>query len=181
MLYPISKSDLGPMFEARNHDNIRSWCRQVGLLNFDNHVDWYEKQRKDSSIKMFSIKVNNIFIGVCGLTSIDLINRHAEFSLYIIPSEQRKGYAREALKKLLYFGFYELGLNLIWGETFDTNPALKLFLETGFSIEGKRRDFYFKNGHFIDAHLVSIKRSEYDAIFVSPSFDSSSGDTVCLN
>lgn len=181
MLYPISKEDLRPMFEARNQESIRKWCRQVGLLNFDNHIDWYEKQRKDASIKMFSIKVDDKFLGVCGLTSIDLINRHAEFSLYIIPSEQRKGYAREALKKLLHFGLYELGLNLIWGETFEGNPALRLFLDTGFSIEGKRRDFYFKNGQFIDAHLVSIKRSEYDAIYIAPSFDSSSGHTVCLN
>lgn len=189
-LLPISKDDLKPMFQARNHDSIKKWCRQVGVLNWDNHCEWYEKQRKDPSIKMLTIgkgtydsyhEIAYDFIGVCGLTSIDLINRHAEFSLYIIPSEHRKGYASLALKELIKFGFNELGLNLIWGETFDGNPALNLFKEIGFKIDGTRRDFYYKNGQFIDAHLVSIKRSEYDSILIAPSFDSPNSHTICLN
>ena len=36
-----------------------------------------------------------------------------------------------------------------------------LFKDVGFKEEGKRRDFYFKDGEFIDAHIISIKRKEF--------------------
>lgn len=168
-LEPISKNNLAEMFECRNQYGIRKWCRQIGLLNYDNHLDWYESQRKNKSIEMMTIYneelnshglLSSSFIGVCGLTSIDLINRHAEFSLYISTKHQGKGYAKKALKQLLLFGFDELNLNTIWGETFEGNPAIELFKKVGFKLEGTRRSFYFKEGRYLDAHLVSIKKEE---------------------
>lgn len=100
-------------------------------------------------------------IGVCGLTSIDMEARKAEFSLYIGPEHQGKGYGSEALKLLLYHGFLNLGLNQIWGETFDKNPAAKMFEELGFKKDGTRRQFYMKSGKLIDCHLYSILRDEW--------------------
>jgi RimJ/RimL family protein N-acetyltransferase len=100
-------------------------------------------------------------LGVCGLTSIDLYNRHAEFSLYIAPQLQGDGLGTRALKTLLAYGFKTLGLNSIWGETFQGNHALKMFEQMGFKIEGSRRDFYFRDGKYIDAVLVSMQASEF--------------------
>ena len=52
-------------------------------------------------------------------------------------------------------------LNVIWGETFEGNHAYDMFLKLGMKHEGTRRQFYFKEGKHIDAHLVSITRQEF--------------------
>ena len=100
-------------------------------------------------------------MGVCGFTSIDHFNRRAEFSLYIAKEHQKHGYGAEALRVLFNHGFLDLGFNCIWGETFEGNPATKTFEKIGMKREGTRRQFYFKNGKMIDAHIYSVLGSEW--------------------
>ncbi len=153
--------NIAPSFEWRNNFSIWRWCRQNDVLNFKNHLDWFDKIAKEASIKMYGIYDGPRFLGVCGLTDIDRLNQRAEFSLYIAPEHQRKGYAKSALKTLLSHGFMNQNLNVIWGETFEGNPAYDMFLKLGMKHEGTRRQFYFKEGKHIDAHLVSMTRQEF--------------------
>lgn len=150
-------------FRWRNDERISKWCRQYDALHFLNHENWFESQASDKSISMYAIQAgSDPIVGVCGLTSIDLINRRAEFSMYIGPEHQGNGYGEAALRALIHKGFYSYGLNSIWGETFDGNHAIKMFKRVGMKLEGTRRESYYRDGRFIDAHLVSILRSEYD-------------------
>lgn len=112
---------------------------------------------------MYSILADDKLAGVCGFTSIDLVNRRAEFSIYIDPKLKGGLLGTRSLKTLLAHGFKNFGFNSIWGETFEHNPAAKLFEKLGFTTEGRRRDFYFRDGKFIDAILVSIKAEEWVA------------------
>ena len=163
-LGPILKEYSAQLFSWRNDENIFKWCRQVDLLTEVGHEKWMQSHQLDKSIKMYAIlNERSDLIGVCGLTDIDLINQRAEFSLYIGPEFQRKGYAKEALELLIETGFSRYPLKTIWGETFDKNPAYDMFLKIGFKLEGTRRNFYFKDGHHINAHLVSITREEFNA------------------
>jgi diamine N-acetyltransferase len=100
-------------------------------------------------------------VGVVGLTGVDLVNRRGEFSCYIDPDKQGMGFGTRALKVLFAYGFDVLGLNLIWGETFQDNPAAKVFEKLGMTKHGVRPDFYFREGKFIDAHLYGLRRSEW--------------------
>lgn len=102
--------------------------------------------------------------GVVGLTDIDYVNSRAEFSCYVDPDLQGRGLGRAALLALFKHGFEDLGLNSIWGESFDGNPALKLFESLGMKKDGIRRNFYYRGGRFIDAHLISITRDEFVAL-----------------
>jgi len=156
----ISEGDLEQLRTWRNDRHINQYCRQVGLISESDQAYWHSV--KDPTIRMFAVKQSvGTLIGCCGLTSIDHINRRAEFSLYIGTEHQGLGYGKKALKTLLKFGFHDLGLNTIWGECFDGNIALDMFTGLGMKLEGTRRQFYFKDGAFIDAHLVSITQSEY--------------------
>jgi diamine N-acetyltransferase len=103
-------------------------------------------------------------VGICGLTSIDHVGRTAEFSILINSVFRRKGLAGKALKTLLWHGFSDLNLNLIWGETFVGNPAISLYERLGFTKEGTLRERYFKEGAYIDTHVYSIKRDEFIAL-----------------
>lgn len=159
-LGPISPSMADTMRDWRNDIRIRSWCRQIGVLSEFDQDRWMQAQSNDKTLRMFSVHHNRDFVGVAGLTSIDMVNRRAEFSLYIGPNSHGLGFGKRALRTLCRFGFEELGLNSIWGESFEGNPAIKMFYDVGFVKEGVRRQFYFKGGMFIDAVLVSIQRHE---------------------
>lgn len=159
----------------RNDYEIWKWCRQNDFISDVEQASWFKRQSEDPTIKMYKIvmsfnvqrvdenkKQKKILpIGVCGLTSINMTNRNAEFSLYIAPAYQGNHFGPQALKCLLTHGFSNLGLYTIWGEVFEGNPALDSFLSIGFQKEGLRKCFYYRDGKFLDAHLISINATEW--------------------
>jgi RimJ/RimL family protein N-acetyltransferase len=156
--------------EWRNRPEIWKWCRQNSLIDSLNHERWLIEQAQDKTIKMFGIMSREEEVGVCGFTSIDMLNRNAEFSLYISPSKQRKGYGKRALQTLLRHGFEDWGFNRIWGETFDGNPAMRTFVDLGMTCEGTLRQNYFRKGKFVNSFIVSILAREFK-IPTTPTLD----------
>jgi ribosomal-protein-alanine N-acetyltransferase len=154
-------TDLQQTFDWRNDHDVWKWCRQNEPLHQLRHETWFQRQSDDNSMSMFGIEVATTLVGVCGLTSIDRTNQSAEFSCYIAPKERGRGLAKEALQGLFSHGFDNLNLNHIYGETFDGNPAARLFERLGMKKEGTRRQFYFREGLHVDAHIYSILLSEY--------------------
>jgi RimJ/RimL family protein N-acetyltransferase len=179
-LAAISRVDLPKLLEWRNDYRIWQWCRQNDLINELSHEAWFEWQAKDPATRMYKLLLKTSgaanVIGVCGLTSIDWQNRRAEFSLYIGPQFQRLGAGKMGLSLLLCHGFDNLGLNLIYGETFDGNPAAKMFEKLGFAKEGTRRNFYWRDGKYVDAHLYSLTREEWSELRNGPSSNSAGAD-----
>jgi diamine N-acetyltransferase len=165
-LGPLKDHNMDKYMDLRNDYRIWKWCRQNDLLQMGVHAAWYASVTADTTHrKMYEVLNTRCeLVGICGLTDIDMTNRRAEFSLYIAPAHQRKGYARGALQTLFTHGFMNLGLNSIWGETFDGNPALELFKSLGMVYEGTRLQFYYRDGDFIDAHLISLCRRDFDHI-----------------
>jgi RimJ/RimL family protein N-acetyltransferase len=147
--------------EWRNDYDIRRWCRQNSMISRAEHEDWLRRQHEDPSIKMFGISNGVKSVGVCGFTSIDRLNRSAEFSLYISMNHKGEGYGINALRTLCAHGFRDWGFHRIWGEVFDGNPALKTFLDAGFHQEGVLRQAYFREGKFIDAHRIAVLAEEW--------------------
>jgi len=166
--YPDQKVYLGadiPVMARywRNSRGIFKWCRQYTLRSEEEQSQWLKSIQGNETVKMFSIKDvgGQNDVGVCGLTSIDKQNQKAEFSLYIAQEYQRRGYAKSALYTLLRHGFFDMNLNRIWGETFEGNPAIKLFHKLGMITEGTMRETYYKEGNWLDSHIVSILRKDF--------------------
>lgn len=164
-LAPLDSTDCAAIRAWRNDYQIWRWCRQSDFISDVEQSAWFERQAKDPSIKMYKVvRLHGgtpITVGVCGFTSINMLSRHAEFSLYIAPEFQGKGYGRTALALLLMHGFTNLGFNMIWGEVIAGNPALNMFAAIGFKGDGLRRQFYWKDGAVHDAHLISMTVREY--------------------
>lgn len=163
----INRENLEVCRYWRNDSQIFRWCRQIDLISEIAQERWFEKISSDPQISMYSLFTDNggnmlTNVGICGLTDIDLHNRRAEFSLYIAPEFQKRGFAEKGLKTLFHHGFRNLGLRSIWGETFEDNPANHLFRKLGMKEDGIRRQFYFKDGKFWDANLYSMLSSEFE-------------------
>lgn len=162
MLRRIRESDLESLFAYRNDPAVAQWCRDSAPLHYEGHKAWYLAQTKNPKVSLFAIDDGPPACGVCGLTDIDLVHRRAEFNIYVGKEHQGKRLGRDALIALFRYGFYTLGLNRIYGETFEGNPALILFKRLNMTEEGLRRDFYYRDGRFINAHLISISRESFD-------------------
>lgn len=151
--------------EWRNNYSIYRYCRQNDLIPVAAHNRWAENLSERDKMYLVCVEGNteNTFfpVGVCGLTNMDLINRRAEFSLYIRPGEHRKGNGALALKTLFSHGFNSYGLEVIWGETYSHNPAQHLFEKLGMHLDGIRRRFYFRDGQWVDAKLYSLLKDEW--------------------
>lgn len=149
--------------QDRNESEVWKFCRQHTLISLNEQTRWHERQSLDPSIKMFGIYRDPFprQIGICGFTSIDYLNRNAEFSLYIRKDARGCNYGENALKSLVRHGFEDWGFNRIWGEVFDFNEAGKsIFNKIGFRKEGTLRETYWKKGRFIDSDIISILARE---------------------
>ncbi len=161
-LGPLDSSDCERIRAWRNDPRIWRWCRQHDWISDANQDHWFKRQTADPTIKMYALMGNCRIVGVAGLTSIDAVNRRAEFSLYVGPEFHGLGYGADGLMALFDHGFHELNLHQIWGECFSGNDvALKLFKKMGMREDGIRRDFYFKNGAYTDCQLISILATEW--------------------
>jgi RimJ/RimL family protein N-acetyltransferase len=102
-------------------------------------------------------------IGNISLTSINWINRSAEYSIFIGEKEEwGKGYASDASRLILDYGFKELNLHRIHLTVKINNlRAIKLYENLGFIEEGVLRESVYKNGKYTDMMCMAILKSEY--------------------
>jgi len=162
------------MRKWRNDYHIYKWCRQVSILSEEDQYRWQDTIRDNPTIKMYCIQVLDLGlshleeeclvpVGVCGLTSINLIARHAEFSIYIGKEYQKKGYGQKALYTLIRHGFEEFNLNKIWGDVFVGNPGKKMLRNLHFKFAPGHEEHYFKNGQYINTELAYLFKRDFDA------------------
>lgn len=92
---------------------------------------------------------------------IDKVFPRAEISYWIRIENRNKGYATEAVKAMIEYGFDTLSLNRIQGMHFSNNPASGRVLEkAGMVYEGALRQYIGMNGVFYDCRMYSILRSD---------------------
>ena len=126
---------------------------------------WFKKVIADNSRKEFFIclRDNNIPIGFTSLKNIDLTNSKAELSMLIGEKQfWGKGYAKEARRLIVSYGFSKIGLNKIytynWVENF---KIIGLNKKLGFKVDGVLRKEIFFNGAFRDMAVMSVLKDEW--------------------
>lgn len=88
--------------------------------------------------------------------------------IYIADEKLRcKGYGKEAMLAVMKYCFEELGLERLYLDHYTGNPAAGLYISLGFKYEGVLRSNCRKNGKLYDVHLMSMLKSEYEAIYCS--------------
>jgi RimJ/RimL family protein N-acetyltransferase len=167
-LTAVEKADLEPLMNWRNKPEFRRYFREYRELNMAMQEQWFEKLLNEHNCIMFSIRMldGGELIGCCGYVYINWIHRHADLSLYIGWNDSyidELGYAEDACRVLLDYGFRELSLNKVWTEIyeFDENK-LKLYNKFNFSRDGCLRQNYYYNGRWWNSNILSILSSEHD-------------------
>jgi RimJ/RimL family protein N-acetyltransferase len=103
-------------------------------------------------------------VGAIGLT-IDSAYRKAELGYWVGVPYWNRGYATEAARAILEYGFRNLDLNRIAAQHLARNPASGRVMEKiGMSREGTLRQATMKWDRFEDLHVYSILSSEWHAL-----------------
>jgi len=102
-------------------------------------------------------------IGQISIHDIDHLNRHAFLGIMIGETEHHgKGYGTEAVRLILDYGFNQLNLHNIMLSVHEDNLAgIACYKKIGFKESGRRREWIFKNGKYIDVIYMDILESEF--------------------
>lgn len=110
------------------------------------------------------LRAGGELVGCIGLVPVHE-HRHAELGYWIAKGHWGRGYATEAVRRVLAFGFDQLGLHRIHAGYYSHNPASgRVLAKTGFRHEGCRRQFVFRIDRFVDLELVGLLRSEWGGV-----------------
>ena len=131
-----------------------------GLL--DKYIGSYE--REDYYRWAVIEKASRECIGQIAYFLVDSKNHFAEIEYCIGSAFQCKGYATEATKAVIDYGFNEINLHKVQICTKTINaPSKRVIEKCGFTYEGTLRDYFYMNGEYVGRLYFSILRSEYEA------------------
>lgn len=91
-------------------------------------------------------------------------HRHAELGYWLGVPYWGRGYATEAAREMLRYGFEDLRLHRIFASHFKNNPASgRVLRKLGMRYEGCQREHIRKWDQFLDSELYGILRQDWDA------------------
>jgi ribosomal-protein-alanine N-acetyltransferase len=103
-------------------------------------------------------------IGNCGVRMASPDAHEGDIGYELSPQHWGKGYATEAARAIVGFGFTELKLHRIWAECVADNTASARVLEKlGMRLEGRLRHKEYYKGRWWDKLLFGILEDEWRA------------------
>ena len=107
-------------------------------------------------------KKTGFCIGQIAFFLVDSNNHFAEIEYCVGVDFQRRGYATEATKAVVDYGFNKIRLHKIQICHRSNNmPSRRVIEKCGFTYEGALRDYFFIGGNYYDRLYYSILREEY--------------------
>lgn len=167
ILRPVEDKDWKAVFEYASDPETAeytSWEAHKYPEESKQHVAFIRKRYKANKPSNWAIvrKSDNKMIGMCGYVSEYRAHKLGEMGYVIRKDCRNMGYATEAAKKAVEFGFKELGYNRIEAYCDAENTASAKVLEKcGMKFEGTFRQSVWKGGRFRDKMCFAVLAEEY--------------------
>jgi diamine N-acetyltransferase len=169
VLRPYSRDDVSCMTKWLNDPDtikyIASRC-MYGAFR-ESMEEAYDTLKKFSNSKIFIIEtLDNKVIGMINLNTISWEWRNSEIGVLIGEKDNwGKGYATDAMRVLLVFGFNRLNLHRIYLHVSEANVgAIRCYEKLGFKKEAILREAEYRCGKYENAVLMGILQEEFKQI-----------------
>lgn len=131
--------------------------------NADEWFNEIQKVQGYTHIRLGIFLPDDIVIGDIALQDLDWQNRSCTLGYGLTKLEYRnKGYATDAVKTILQYGFCHLGLERISSSTQENNIGSQRVLEKcGFTLEGRERKAKYFAGRRHDRLIYGLLADEY--------------------
>jgi len=119
--------------------------------------------KEKSGVKWgIELKETGTIIGTIGIQEWSIEHKRANISYALFPENWGKGYASEAIDKVISYGFQELGLERIGAVVFIENEASNnLLTKIGFQKEGVLKNYMYQNSVAHDTNIYSLLKNNY--------------------
>lgn len=137
-------------FPYASHSTER-WVESLDGNNLKSHV--FAIEGPDSRL-----------IGTANLVNIDWRNRNAEHGITLGDKDVRgKGYGLDTVMAIMRYAFDHLGLERLDTDMIETNTrSINFYTKScGWELEGRKKNWHFRNGRFLDKVIVGITRQQY--------------------
>jgi ribosomal-protein-alanine N-acetyltransferase len=166
MLREFTSGDLAGSLPIVGDDEVTNW------LSFDSRDEGQARVMLDGIVTRARQQPRTEYYlavalpadrAVIGFARLDLAGvRAAKLGFAIRRSAWGRGYATDAARTLITFGFGELGLHRISAAAGPDNAgSLAVINRLGMTCEGRIRDHVFTNGAWRDSLLYSLLASEW--------------------
>lgn len=167
ILRAMSTRDSADMFDYSSRGELTKyllWSPHNTVNYTREYLSYIEKRYKVGDFYDWAVveKESGRMIGTCGFTSIDLSNRRGEIGYVLNPDFHRRGYAPEAARAVVEFGFAKLDLNRIEARFMEGNePSRRVAEKIGMTFEGYAKDAIFVKGAYRTVGTCAILHREF--------------------
>lgn len=128
--------------------------------------EWYlsRNEQPDRLDLMVVDNASGQLVGEVVLNHWDRGSRACSFRTLLGPAGRDRGLGTEAMRLFIDYAFTNLPLHRIELEVYSFNPrAQRVYEKVGFVVEGRRRQAHQFDGERVDAIIMGLLRSEWQA------------------
>lgn len=121
--------------------------------------DLYAEKQLRLMIELVRPEGEKRTIGVIDLYDFDPHQRRAGVGIFVLPEQQEKGYATEALGVLIRYSFEMLNLHMLHCNiSIDNTPSIRLFEKAGFIQCGLKKEWRLLDNVWMDELMLQLIR-----------------------
>jgi RimJ/RimL family protein N-acetyltransferase len=129
---------------------------------------WHAASQGNQTHRWVVLDGKSNIVGVTGLWDVDWHNRNALTAVKLggVPNARGRGLGTDAIKLLMAYAFYDVGLERLYSSILAHNAAsLTAYVDNcGWSVEGTSRRHVWRHGKFVDLLQIGVLRDEFDAL-----------------
>ena len=161
-LRTLEKEDLEFLYKMRTNPDVMDYWFEEPYTTMGKMIKSYEAGQDSDLHRHFILYHLNEKVGYIALFDIDSRHRNAEFAIMIDPSQQGKGYATDAIRLIIEYGFNKMNLHKLFLYVDKVNEkAVHIYRKVGFQIEGELKKHFFVNGSYHNALFMSLFQEDY--------------------
>ena len=172
ILRRLKTFDYADMYEYACSDKVTKyllWRPHPDAQYTRDYLGYVQSQYRAGEFYDWAVvhKESGKMIGTCGFAKLDFENNLAEIGYVINPDFWNKGYATEAVRRVIEFGFYDLNLHRIEARYIVGNEKSRRVMEKcGMTFEGIHRSSLFVKDEYVSVGYCSITGDEYIAKYL---------------
>jgi ribosomal-protein-alanine N-acetyltransferase len=162
VLREITDEDLPEVFFQRSDPQMMKYVDRAPARSLEDAAEFLGRLKaallaNEGITWGITLKDEPKLIGNIGIWRIEKEHHRAEIGYALHPGHQSKGYASEALKAILHYGFHTMKLHSMEANVNPDNAAsIKLLERNNFIREAYFKENYFFDGKYLDSAIYSL-------------------------
>ena len=164
-LHPIDSEDMHDYARRAEVTRFLLWREHPTLSYTRDYIAYVQSRYALGDFYDWAIidRESRRMIGTCGFARIDTENNSAEIGYVLNPDFQGRGFATQAVRAVIEFGFTTLELHRIEARFMEGNAAsLRVMEKLGMCFEGYRREAIFVKGSYRTVGYCGLLREDWE-------------------